>query len=81
MKLYSSIFQKGGARGGETANKSTYLPPCGFDVRCIAQMKAAVAINFRVKKKNKHQRHYCILTVYINIFRLYTLKIIFYNEY
>lgn len=52
MKLYSSIFQKGGARGGEkTANKSTYLPPCGFDVRCIAQMNAAVTINFRVKKK------------------------------
>lgn len=56
MKLYSSIFQKGGARGRETANKSTYLPPCGFDVLCIAQMNAAVAINFRVKKKQTNIR-------------------------
>lgn len=56
MKLYSSIFQKGGARGRETANKSTYLPPCGFDVLCISQMNAAVAINFRVKKKQTNIR-------------------------
>lgn len=71
MKLYSSIFQKGGARG-ETANKSTYLPPCGFDVLCIAQMKAAVAINFRVKKKT-NIRGTTLYSQYIYIYLGFTL--------